>query len=78
MARPIAENPRTKITNIRLTEEERAAFEATAAAQGYKNISEYIRFLHSTFSETAEGRADEQMGKPAQLPGGAPAPLSQD
>ena len=60
MARPIAENPRTKITNIRLTEEERAEFEAAAAAQGYKNISEYIRFLHAAFSEATEGRAAEQ------------------
>ena len=54
MARPRAENPRTKITNIRLTEEERIAFEATAAAKGYKNVSEYIRFLHRTSNESAE------------------------
>ena len=52
MARPRAENPRTKFTNIRLTEEERAAFEEAAATKGYKNISEYIRFLHA-----------EQLGK---------------
>ncbi|MCR9177426.1 MAG: DNA methyltransferase [Alphaproteobacteria bacterium] len=52
MARPRAENPRTIFTNIRLTEEERAAFEKAAATRGYKNISEYIRFLHA-----------EQLGK---------------
>ena len=78
MARPIAENPRTKITNIRLTEEERAEFEAAAAAQGYKNISEYIRFLHAAFSEATEGRAEEQWRKLAQLPGGSPTALPQD
>ena len=51
MARPRAENPRTKFTNIRLTEEERAAFEQAAADKGYKNVSEYIRFLHETFTK---------------------------
>lgn len=51
MARPRAENPRTKFTNIRLTEEERAAFEQAATDKGYKNVSEYIRFLHETFTK---------------------------
>ena len=60
MARPRAENPRTKIANIRLTEEEHAEFEDAAAAQGYKNISEYIRFLHAAFSKDAEGKVNGQ------------------
>ena len=68
MARPRAENPRTKITNIRLTEEERAEFEAAAAAQGYKNISEYIRFLHTAFNEAAEGEVDKQSVDPRDYP----------
>ena len=68
MARPRAENPRTKITNIRLTEEERAEFEDAAAAQGYKNISEYIRFLHAASSEAAEGKADGQWVNPRNYP----------
>ena len=68
MARPRADNPRTKITNVRLTEEERVEFEEVAAAHGYKNISEYVRFLHSTFSETAEGRAEEQKVNPSNYP----------
>ena len=68
MARPRAENPRTKITNIRLTEEERAEFEAAAALQGYKNISEYIRFLHTAFNEAAEGEVDEQRVNPRDYP----------
>lgn len=52
MARPKSNNPRTKFTNIRLTEEERAAFKEAATAKGYNNISEYIRFLHSEHLET--------------------------
>ena len=68
MARPRAENPRTKITNIRLTEEERAEFAAAAAAQGYKNISEYIRFLHTAFNEAAEDKVDEQRVNPRDYP----------
>jgi site-specific DNA-methyltransferase (cytosine-N4-specific) len=61
MARPRAENPRTKAANIRLTEEERTEIEAAAAAQGYASLSEYIRFLHSRFTEeeTLSGRADK-------------------
>ena len=68
MARPRAENPRVKITNIRLTEEERADFEIAAAAQGYKNISEYIRFLHASFSKTPEGKVDGQAVNPRDYP----------
>ena len=68
MARPRAENPRVKIANIRLTEEERADFENAAAAQGYKNISEYIRFLHAAFSENPEGKVDGQDVNPRDYP----------
>ena len=68
MARPRAENPRVKITNIRLTEEERADFENAAAVQGYKNISEYIRFLHAAFSEDPEGKVDGQDVNPRDYP----------
>ena len=68
MARPRAENPRVKIANIRLTEEERADFENAAAAQGYKNISEYIRFLHAAFSEDPEGKVDGQDLNPRDYP----------
>lgn len=53
MARPKSVNPRTKITNIRLTEDEKSEFEQAATALGYKNISEYIRFLHDSFSDDA-------------------------
>lgn len=71
MARPRAENPRSRIANIRLTEDERAAFEEAATAKGYKNISEYIRFLHATFTAAVEKQPEEkgvnQRDYPAKL-----------
>lgn len=70
MARPRAEHPRTKITNIRLTEEERVAFEAAAAAKGYKNISEYIRFLHANVADetaTLQERETDPRDYPAEM-----------
>lgn len=51
MARPRAEHPRTKVTNLRLTEQERDEFEAKAEELGLKSVSEYIRFLHDVFAE---------------------------
>lgn len=47
MGRPKANKPRNTITNVRLTEEERASFDEMAAGRGFDNISEYIRFLHN-------------------------------
>ena len=46
MARPRSGNPRSKVTNIRLTEDEREAFEQAAHDNGFSTISEYIRHLH--------------------------------
>ena len=50
MVRPRAENPRSKVTNLRLTEHERSDFKAHASALGFKSLSEYIRFLHENFA----------------------------
>ena len=47
MARPRAEHPRTRVTNVRLTEAEHSTFQAAARAHGYRSLSEYIRFLHA-------------------------------
>lgn len=47
MGRPKANTPRNSITNVRLTEDERASFEAMAEDMGFANISEYVRFLHN-------------------------------
>lgn len=47
MGRPKADKPRSAITNVRLTEEERSSFDAMAAEQGFTNVSEYVRFLHN-------------------------------
>ena len=68
MGRPRVQNPRTKITNTRLTEDERAEFEDMAATQGYKNISEYIRFLHSSFIKTVRNKPDSPLIDPRSYP----------
>ena len=46
MVRPRADNPRSSIANVRLTEEERLEMERTALDAGHKNLSEYLRALH--------------------------------
>lgn len=71
MARPKSDNPRNKITNIRLTEEERAEFERVAAAQGYSSLGEYVRFLHELFVDSQE----ETAAAPARLAKEYPASL---
>lgn len=68
MARPRAENPRTKAANIRLTEEERIEIEAAAAAHGYSSLSEYIRFLHSRFTEEEVLPIEARKTKPRDFP----------
>lgn len=57
MGRPKAIKPRSYSVNVRLTEEERASFEATAHANGFVNVSEYLRSLHN-----------HNMAVPATLP----------
>ena len=49
MGRPKANKPRNAITNVRLTEDERASFDSMAAERGVSNVSEYIRFLHNQY-----------------------------
>lgn len=51
--RPKTSKPRTEITNVRLTTEERAELESASHRKGFPSISEYIRFLHNT-AEHAE------------------------
>ena len=52
MARPRSATPRSEITNIRMTEKEKASFEAQAESRGFPNVSEYIRFLHQQAADT--------------------------
>jgi DNA modification methylase len=62
MARPHSEKPRSAVANVRLTDTERAEMEKIAAQHGHKSISEYVRFLHKAFAESAakrERRRDE-------------------
>lgn len=51
MVRPKALTPRSEITNVRLTAQERAEMEQAAAATGCASLSEYIRHLHSSALE---------------------------
>ena len=53
MARPRAENPRTRVAHVRLTEVEYSDFQGAAKAQGYRSLSEYIRFLHAESKRAA-------------------------
>ena len=68
MARPKAQNPRTKTANIRLTEEERAEIESTASAHGYSSVSEYLRFLHTRFNEADADDVEPQGVNPRDYP----------
>lgn len=47
MGRPKADKPRNSNVNVRLTEDERAAYDGLAAELGFANVSDYVRFLHN-------------------------------
>jgi DNA modification methylase len=47
MGRPKSNKPRNSITNVRLTEDERASFDSMASDRGFANLSDYIRYLHN-------------------------------
>ncbi len=46
MGRPKSDNPRNRITNIRLSEKERDQFSEAAQKLGCGSVSEYVRLLH--------------------------------
>jgi len=54
MARPKAEKPRSAITHVRLTEDERGELLSACKEHGFSNISEYIRFLHRTNTDRGQ------------------------
>src|SRR3546814_17763537 len=47
MGRPKSNTPRSSVTNVRLTEDERASVEEMAKNMGFANVSEYVRFIHN-------------------------------
>lgn len=47
MGRPKANKPRSEIANVRLTADEKAAFDSKAGELGFTAVSEYIRYLHN-------------------------------
>lgn len=72
MGRPRATSPRTSITNVRFTEEERSSIERASAALGFASVSEYIRFLH----EQQAGREPASTAEPATTPRAEEFPAS--
>lgn len=70
MGRPKADKPRSSITNVRLTEEEKASFEAQCVAKGFDNLSEYIRYMHQQFTKEQSpglGTSDYKKAFPKKL-----------
>ena len=71
MARPKSDNPRSEVMTVRLTKEERAEYERVASRLGYRSISQYIRYLHTTSSgEEDHDRAPQESAQrdfPASL-----------
>jgi DNA modification methylase len=53
MPRPKIQNPRTETANVRLTEEEHTDMKRVCKEKGFPTLSEYVRFLHSTFTSGA-------------------------
>ena len=68
MARPRAENPRTRVTHVRLTEAEHADLQEAAKAKGYKSLSEYVRFLHTASKRDLTTEAPPSAVNPREFP----------
>ena len=68
MARPKVEHPRTKMTNIRLTEKERSEFQSAAITTGCRNMSEYIRFLHTAHTKRSGDFSTSHHVDPSSYP----------
>ena len=68
MGRPRAENPRTRVTHVRLTDTEHADFQAAAKARGYRTLSEYIRFLHADSKRSTNAEEDLRSTAPLDYP----------
>jgi len=46
MSRPKINDPRRRVVNFRLTDQELQSFEAAAAKKGFSSLSDYLRSLH--------------------------------
>lgn len=68
MSRPRADNPRNSFANVRLTVEERADMEITAARLGFASISEYVRHLHKLARDEAVDSEDLRHSLAEQYP----------
>ena len=68
MARPKASKPRSKATNVRLTEEEHSEIQALATAQGFSSLSEYFRSLHTQFALAENPSLGPKRSNPRDFP----------
>ena len=68
MSRPRADNPRNSFANVRLTVEERADMENSAARLGFGSISEYLRHLHKLVGVDTAGTKDVRRSLADQYP----------
>lgn len=59
MPRPKTANPRCEIAHVRFTEDERDEMMRVCCDKGFKNLSQYLRFLHSNLLAT-----EKQQQKP--------------
>ena len=68
MPRPRADNPRNLFANVRLTVEEKADMENSAARLGFGSISEYLRNLHKHVGVDTTDSEDVRCSLAAQYP----------
>ncbi|MGH9857006.1 MAG: plasmid mobilization protein, partial [Acidobacteriota bacterium] len=47
MPRPRAKNPRRKLVNFRLTDNEYSEMQESAEKAGFESLSDYLRHLHA-------------------------------
>lgn len=59
MARPKSKNPRSKLVNFRLTEEEFAEMESAANIAGFDSLSDYLRHLYSIQAQPVTAQQNE-------------------
>ena len=68
MGRPKAGNPRNRTATIRLTEQERREFQGSADEHGFRSISEYVRFLQTSFTHAEDAAVSARIELAERFP----------
>jgi site-specific DNA-methyltransferase (cytosine-N4-specific) len=63
MSRPKKTNPRSRVVNFRLTDQEMLSLEAAASERNFDSLSDYLRFLHERESKTQDPLALRETGR---------------